>query len=549
MTRRRSFLLLLPLVLFTGTLQVWADRASSSTFDELVLVSMGVRGVRTGDWGMVVDQPPLMPVLYGAAASTAVTALPDEGAAEWGYETRWIWGRALLFGSGNDPRAIATASRAVGMAATAALLILVWWVGTRIAGPLSGLLAAAFTGLHPEVITHGAVAYNDLPMALAFLGFLWAADRAIRAPDLVRGAVAGLALALAFGVKYSAIACLPVAALLVAAQAVRSGRDADWRRKLVVATLALCGTFWVGTALLWGGDPTLYGFRLGFWITLERAAEGHPAPAWLFGATSTDGFRAFFPIAWVVKTPVALQVATALGAGFVLRRAFATRAGWRTLLDAPMRAPVIGLVVFGALMIRSSQNVGFRYALPVLPLLALIAAAGWAGRPGGAAPSRRALASPAVVAASLVVLTALSVLGSAPFFLSYRSEWTALRSGPPALLDSSVDWGQGLLALKHWMDAADVPAVRLSYFGSALPEGYGIAMLPLRSFLPQRPTATPGVTEVPEWTAISITNLHGLYFDGDDPFAEYRRRTPDAIVGGSILLFHDVSPSPTDPST
>ena len=143
----------------------WADRSTSATFDELVLTSIGVRGWATGDWSMVVDQPPLMPALYGGAVMLTGPRIPAES-AEWSFNTRWSWGRALYFTVGNDPRVLATSSRAVGILLALALLVSVWWIGATTISPQAGLLAAAILALTPDVLAHGAIAYTDLPMAL-----------------------------------------------------------------------------------------------------------------------------------------------------------------------------------------------------------------------------------------------------------------------------------------------------------------------------------------------------------------------------------------------
>lgn len=274
---------------------VRADRGTSVTFDELVLTSIGVRGWGTGDWGMVLDQPPLMPALYGGAVMLTRPVLPIEGETEWSYNTRWSWGRALYFTSGNAPRMLASASRAVAMAMTLALIAMVWWIGVVSIGPLGGLMAAGFTALIPDVLAHGAIAYNDLPMATAFLLVVWATDQVTRRPSLIGGCLVGLAVTFAFGVKYSAIAWVPTAGLFLLMEGWLRRKDLDWRRQLPIALAAAAVTFWLGTALLYGGDLALRGFRLGFWITVQRALEGHPAPAWLFGATSATGWPWFFP--------------------------------------------------------------------------------------------------------------------------------------------------------------------------------------------------------------------------------------------------------------
>ncbi len=451
MTRRHSAFLLIPVLLCALSAMWWADRSTSTTFDELVLTSIGVRGWGAGDWSMVVDQPPLMPALYGGAAMLTGPRLPAETDAEWSFNTRWSWGRALYFTMSNDPRTLASASRAISILMTLLLLGAVWWIGAGAVLPRAGLMAATITALSPDVLAHGAIAYNDLPMALAFLVSLWTADRCVRDPSLTTGALAGLAAAFAFGVKFSAIAWIPVAGLLLMAEGWQRWRDRNWRARLPEAAASLVGAFWAATALLYGEDLALRGLRLGFWITVQRALEGHPAPAWLFGATSATGWPWFFPVAFLIKTPIALIALIMGGMGLVWIRGDRGRGeaaltvgrvkGW---LASPLRAPAIGALIFMAFLIRSSQNAGFRYALPVLPLVALLAAAGWArwidsNQDAGVGSGRRMM-----VPMVLMLGTVVSLGLTGPFFISYTSEWARRPAGQEALLDSSLDWGQGL---------------------------------------------------------------------------------------------------------
>jgi len=101
-------------------------------------------------------------------------------------------------------------------------------------------------------------------------------------------------------------------------------------------------------------------------------------------------------------------------------------------------------------------------------------------------------------------------------------------------VDSSLDWGQGLLELRKFMRAQGIPRVYLSYFGSAVPFGYGIDYVPLLSFFP---LATVGPqAPAPEYAVISATNLHGVYLAGD-PFAEFRQLEPVAVLAYSLLVY------------
>ena len=81
------------------------------------------------------------------------------------------------------------------------------------------------------------------------------------------------------------------------------------------------------------------------------------------------------------------------------------------------------------------------------------------------------------IAALLLGGQAVSAVGIYPHFLAYFSP---IVGGPAQgyqhLVDSSLDWGQDLPGLKHWLDQNRRPGepVYLSYFGTGEPDHYGI---------------------------------------------------------------------------
>jgi len=140
----------------------------------------------------------------------------------------------------------------------------------------------------------------------------------------------------------------------------------------------------------------------------------------------------------------------------------------------------------------------------------------------------------------LLALQALATLSAYPHFLAYTSVWAGGRdAGQEVLVDSSLDWGQGLLELQRFMEEEAVDRVSLSYFGSAPPEAYGIVYEALPSFfrLEGGVMSEPGVR--PRFTVISATNLNGLYLQGRDPFAGYRQRQPYRVLGHSLFVFEE----------
>ncbi len=504
---------------------------TSTTFDEIVLVGAGVRGIATGEWNLAQDQPPLMPLLYGAAVSASRPRRPPEAGETWDYDARWRYARTLFWGMGNDPVELAFLARLVGVALALTLVVAVWGFTRGAAGEGAALLAAALTAFLPDVLAHGAVAYNDLPLALAFFVAVWAVDAWVRDPDPRRGALAGAAAALALGVKFSAIALAPAVVGLVAAEALSRRDRRGWGRALAVSGAAALAALYVVTVAIYGFDPTLRGLRFGFWMTVIHAAQGHPAPAFLLGRTSATGWWWYFPVSFFLKTPAALHL---LGLAALVAYVGSARGRGRALLASPLRAPLVGLVVFGVFLLRAHLDIGFRYALPALPFVTVLVAA------GVACLWRRSGRRVRLALLVLVVLDMGSTLSAYPWFLAYASEWIGPRRGAwRVLADSSLDWGQGLLELRRWMDEEHVAAVNLSYFGSAPPAGYGIRYRGLPSFLPLYPADTAPKGNEPRWTVISATDLHGLYFPGHDPYAAYRDRVPDRVLAGVFLVYRE----------
>ena len=71
LTRRTGLIAICVIAVGTGLVAHLGSRHTSATFDEIILIAGGVRGVQQGRWEMVTDQPPLAMYAYGLAARGA----------------------------------------------------------------------------------------------------------------------------------------------------------------------------------------------------------------------------------------------------------------------------------------------------------------------------------------------------------------------------------------------------------------------------------------------------------------------------------------------
>ena len=127
-----------------------------------------------------------------------------------------------------------------------------------------------------------------------------------------------------------------------------------------------------------------------------------------------------------------------------------------------------------------------------------------------------------------------------PFHLTFFNE---IAGGPQRgyryLADSNVDWGQGLKAVRNYLEANPQPNVRLSSFTFFIrPELYGVEAEPLPplaqapAVLPTRFNPTPGTY------VISASTLRGLQLVDREMYNWFWHREPDDMIANALLVYH-----------
>jgi hypothetical protein len=266
-------------------------------------------------------------------------------------------------------------------------------------------------------------------------------------------------------------------------------------------------------------------------------------PSFLLGQYSDSGWWYYFPVAFLLKTPlptlVLLVWAVVASTKILLGDKGIARQIWIDLI-----ALVLPAGGFFAIALTTDINLGYRHLLPLLPYLYVLA-----GVTVTWSLVRRTTAKKVSQFAFLTISVGWLILGSLWIYPHYLAFFNPLAGGPDngwkSLVDSNIDWGQDLGRLAEWLDARGIDNVWLSYFGEARPEYYGIHYRGLDSFPPRlmNPEARPYHPHAPApgWYAISATTLQGVHFANHDQFAYFRERVPVDKIGYSIFLYEEAS--------
>lgn len=492
-------------------------RAQSPTYDEPIHLAAGVAYWRTGDYGLNgAWHPPLGSLVAGALPVLAGADVP-RGHPLWRRpvwtdpDRQYAFANDLLTDGGKTPMdRWLSLGRSAMLGVTHLLPVLVFLAARSVGGPAAG--ATAFIGavLCPALTAHGALATTDAVLTLFFFASFFALHAWDRSRRPAWAALSGAALGLALCSKATAAVFLPAPFLWI------GFRERSW--KGVHAALLLAASLSAATAAVYhvGQLPLL--FRM--WKN-DLTVITTPRESYFLGSRATPWERAYFPVVFLLKTPGAVLFG-ALGALLALRR---RREEVPPLLWAP------GLLYFLAAC-ASPLKIGHRHILPVYPFLYVLLGA-------GLGPVLRERRGPLLVGALGIWLAAAAVRAS-PFPLAYFNEFAG---GPAAgyryLADSSVDWGQGLKALKSYLDERGVRDIYLSYFGSVNPRLYGLHYLDVASIgrPPYGGEEADPCREKRALLAVSATDYQGASYDPSDFLDWLHGREPCAVVADSLLVF------------
>ena len=562
--------LLVQLVLAIDCARQWTP-----THDEYWHLPIGLRMWTTGRLDDDVINPPLVrlwasiPLAVGGVRPGETGPKPDVGDigdAFWTannerVRTWYFLGRLMI----------------VPLATLTGLIVAVWaraWYGERAA-----LVSVLLWSCCPTVLANSALVTHDLPLAAAWMVTLFALVRFAERPSWRSALLFGAVLGVAQLTKLTALVLGPLGVVLWfvlrvgspnksmddarthaasleslvgdrvrnRASTKRSQLVAFWLTALAVSLLVVnAGYLFRGTCTSMRALP-LASSRLQVvqramspfgWMPVplprdylaaaDRLAQDleRKHPVYLDGEWSDRPFARYYAAALSYKLPLSTLT--------LLLVAFGVFAWPRPDSQDRRRAAflLIAAAVLPVLANGSSNQIGIRYILPTLPLLHL-----FAGRAARWMSDSRGRVVPFLVWTAVVM--APLALRFHPHHLAY---FNVLAGGPEGgrwhLVDSNIDWGQDLHALKAYIEQHDVQNIRLAYFGTVIPARVGIVAAAPASRFP-----------APGWYAVSVNFVQGRPHairdaNGDrtqvgiEEFGYFRFFEPVAWIGYSIGVYH-----------
>jgi hypothetical protein len=404
-------------------------------------------------------------------------------------------------------------------ACTALFLFARRWCGGR-----EALLAVLLFTLLPSVLTHAGMATNDMAATAALIFALYIFSRYWDEPGYRNAAFSGFALAIAFGSKLSLVLFLPLA---LAPFVFFLGQPSQWTKQQCLRSLAH-GAVFVSVAVFLllaiyrfeltpvpklGNLPLpLIGIKIGMQQLWAHNREGHDAV--MFGAYSRYGFRLFFPLMLLLKTPLGILGLVAAGYLALLFR-------WNSW-PPPVKIALWAAPAIVAACTTSSINIGLRHVLPVYPMLALAGALAL-----NLVPRR----IPASALRAVLGLALLLGLGESATAFSDPLPWFNLLTPEPrdfVTVDSDLDWGQNIYRLSKYLKEEKIDNLGLVYFGSVQTGAFDF------------PKATTGVDPMRPTTGYVVVSsyIRRLECLKSGKFCWLNQFQPEFSIGDSVHIYY-----------
>jgi 4-amino-4-deoxy-L-arabinose transferase-like glycosyltransferase len=515
---RHKIIIISFLLLLFSMQSLSAITTKSATFDEVQYYGIGKYLMLESKWDIMgaILHPPLSYYL-----SSLPLLFVQEDKKLWDYDEKnrdleflgaidFYRGQHLLSADFNKGDKLLIASRCMTLLLSLVLAIYIYRFSSMLFGVSGGLFSLFLFSFCPNMLAFSGICVPDMPLAVFTLIAMYYFWRSLQEDNKVVAVFAGLSLGLALLCKFPAMMLIPLEVLLALFMMYHL------KRNLLPTILIIFVVAFLTMLIGYQGDlaPFIQGNKY------RLMQQGTGQSAYLLGQYSIHGWWYFYPLAFLMKTPltILLLFPIALWVLYTNRMKYGVE---MTFLLAPI---IIYLIAFSS----SGYSIGLRYILPIYPFIFITI--------GAVTNNKVNIQKLLIVAAVFYVISSLFV---APHYLAYFNEAIGgPGNGYRFLVDSNLDWGQDLKGLKKFMDKNKVEKISLSYFGADDPQRYGIDYDWLPSHHLYNPTPDKVYDIYPDQlVAVSVTNLLGVYLEQRDMYKPLLQQKPVAKIGYSIYVY------------
>ncbi|MFC1687032.1 ArnT family glycosyltransferase [Patescibacteria group bacterium] len=578
--KRRKFILLcgITAILCTlGVMQIHLSTLENQTIDEGVHLSAGYSYLVTGDHRLNPEHPPFAKQLAAIPLLFIRPDMPTDHVS-WQQADQYEFAQQFLYESGNNPDQLMFWGRFPIILLTLLLGILIARWAYEYAGWLGAYAATLLYATSPIILAHGHLVTTDIPVALGITATIYFLQKSIQNKNTKWLVFTALSFAFAVNVKFTGLILAGIIPIIYVFLLKKRSKYPHIGVRhfftFVLITLAITILFTLLTTSFITqkfGDDTVqsierverlsqifnesqgirklyvgayifglesvtfpaYPYFNGLLLFLEHSYFGHES--FFLGEYSDTGNPWYFPLAFFIKTPLAIVILLFLLILYGLRKSIVTirlHAIQNTFLKSIRRwlssYTLNGIVFAGVpilyllLAMNSHVNLGVRHLIPVFPFIFI---------------GITRLAHEDVIRKKILkyIFGIIFIIGiTAPFMvypypLAYYSEIIGGSSnGHKYIMDSNIDWGQNLKHFKSYLEANNNPRVCLHYFGKGNPEYEGIDSQPL----PSREDVELGMN-IDCLAAISVQ----LLYDRGNTYEWLREYTPTDIIGYGLYLY------------
>lgn len=578
--RNRWALIVAPTLILIFWLQMLhAIRGQSLTWDEGDHIFAGYESLKTHDFGLNPEHPPMVKMIGALPLLPLDLKVPTLGHRFFKTEA-YMGGRELLFRNGPadgghyDSRTLVFRARLFASVFSLLAAVLVFLGTTEMFSLTAGIIALTLFCFEPNLIAHGAYVTTDMAASCTIFATIYAFWRWVKVPSNARLLTTGLIGGLALAAKHSTILLALMLFLLAAAVLYDQHRKkpAPPTSRITITRMitALAVITGIAVVILWA----FYGFRfsarpaglalsppladyvkplapseargilfLAHWHLLPESylygladvrLVANGMPSFFLGHVYAHGTWMYFPILFLIKSTLSMLALLALTLVAIARRWLRTSLELAFVLIPPAAYMLVSM--------GSHLNIGARHILPVYLFCCVIAGAGAAALLHAQRTQKsRERWTLAVIA--LLIFHVATTVHTSPNYISYSNEaWGGPTQTYRYLSDSNTDWAQQLIAVSAELRARNVQHCYIAYFATPfiLPADYGIPcdLIPTPdSHFSRTSKPIPTILEGP--VLISAGDLNGFELGSSvlNPYESFRSLQPTRFIQNGVFWF------------